>query len=451
MTMRRYTFFRIFPTVPACLLAIILPLIPHPADQTLEALPSQIPLSDTTSFARLTIDPRHNATGTETKSEGLQELTGFSGYYINVPKSCVGKVKCPLVLLLHGGGRSGGQEAIKFQGLSDSSGMIMLAATSIQPGRWDIIQEFVSKTAKYEKAEDGSIKVMEFTSKDVPRLDSAMKYVLANYSIDPERIALVGFSDGGSYSLFFGLRNLHVFSRVAPLSALMPFNMEVDSTDSHIFLSGGIVEGNMARQTLERASSLRKAGHAVRTQIGLRGHVDHVEDEIFVWQWFKDSWDSPSITRAGFDSKDDYVILDSSNTERFKEFWTKLINDKKVAGPQERMKFQVQIPFRIGSEETTVIMTDLERIASAHPEVATLLEEAGLTAHDAMNYRKALVAVALSKVTGMYLTSDTTTAGRSAYFKDISPQSNLGRNINFLNQRKDVSQELQKLGIFTAQ
>lgn len=437
--------------VPACLFAVVLPGAPANLKYGLSGGVTSHSAVDTTSFARLTLNPQKDATGAETKSSGLQELTEFSGYYLNVPNSCVGKIKCPLILLLHGGGRSGGQEAIKFQELSDSSGMIMLAATSIQPGRWDIIQEFATKTAKYSEEKDGSIRILEFTSRDVPRLDSAMKYMLANYAIDPDRIALVGFSDGGSYSLFFGLQNLNVFSRVAPLSALMPFYIGIDSTASQIFLSGGIAEGNMARQTLERAFRLRNAGHAVRTQVGLRAHVDHVQDELYVWKWFQDSWDTPSITRTGFDSKDNYVTLDSTSVEQFKGFWTKFKNNRKISSPGERMKFQTEIPLRIGSEETTVIMTDLDKLASVHPEVTTMLEWFGLTADEAMHLRKALIAVLLSKAAGMYLTSDTTTAGRSAYFKDISPESNLGKNIDFFNTRQNLLQDLQRLGVFTIQ
>ena len=42
---------------------------------------------------------------------------------------------------------------------------------------------------------------------EVARLDRALEYVFSRYAIDPERLAIGGFSDGASYALTLGLVN----------------------------------------------------------------------------------------------------------------------------------------------------------------------------------------------------------------------------------------------------
>lgn len=414
--------------------------------QGISPLPGDVSILDTHRVSRLTVDPVKDATGLETKQAGLVELSKFFGYYLYVPQACVGKVRCPLVLMLHGGGRSGGQEVLKFKSLSDQYGMIMLAGSSNQQGRWDIIGAIMKKTLKYEDI-DKSFRVTEFKSTDIPRLDSALKFVLGSYAIDPSRLALVGFSDGGSYSLFLGLNNLHVFSRVAPLSALMPFHLGAKATQSQIFLSGGIVEWKMARQTLERAYKLKSAGHSVRSQIGLRGHSDNVEDENFVWGWLKDSWADPQITRKGFSSKNSYIHITEEAFAKVTKVWSRVLAQPARINIEARMKNQVQIPMLIGSEETTVIMTDMAALASAHPSVAQILKESELSAKQFMDYRIAIIAAVVAQKTGMYASSDTTTVEKSEYFESVDSKSDLGKNIEFFNQHKDLFNKVINSGV----
>jgi phospholipase/carboxylesterase len=53
---------------------------------------------------------------------------------------------------------------------------------------------------------------------DVAFLDEALSHVFARVAIDPARVAVGGFSDGGSYALCLGLANGDLFSHVLAFS-----------------------------------------------------------------------------------------------------------------------------------------------------------------------------------------------------------------------------------------
>jgi predicted esterase len=49
-------------------------------------------------------------------------------------------------------------------------------------------------------------------------IDEALRYVFSRYAVDPERIALGGFSDGASYALSLGLSNAWLFRYILAFS-----------------------------------------------------------------------------------------------------------------------------------------------------------------------------------------------------------------------------------------
>jgi phospholipase/carboxylesterase len=53
---------------------------------------------------------------------------------------------------------------------------------------------------------------------DVALLNRALIAVFAHYTIDPERVAITGFSDGASYALSLGLINGGLFPRILAFS-----------------------------------------------------------------------------------------------------------------------------------------------------------------------------------------------------------------------------------------
>ncbi len=302
---------------------------------------------DSIVYPRLTVNPKKDATGKENKSAGTTKLDGLSGYYIHVPEQAVGKTRVPLVLMLHGGGRNGSAEMSKFSVLADKYGFILLTASSMTPGRWDVITHIASRRSSLQSTEEG-IKPYGFKPQDVTRLDSALRYVLKNQVIDPARIALVGLSDGGSYSFFLGRSNLDVFSRVAPLSGLIPLYGEGPSTQ--FFISGGLGERDIIKQVIRMAAIFRAEGHAVKTQVGLRGHVDHVVDEDFVWEWLASSWKDPKVTSVTPPAKDSSVLLTTDALEKLTNFWNEFFQLPDTIRNKSRMNYQREIWVRVGAE-----------------------------------------------------------------------------------------------------
>lgn len=53
---------------------------------------------------------------------------------------------------------------------------------------------------------------------DVPRIDRALAAVFNNYSIDPSRVLIEGFSDGATYAVSLGLPNGDLFSHIVSFS-----------------------------------------------------------------------------------------------------------------------------------------------------------------------------------------------------------------------------------------
>lgn len=53
---------------------------------------------------------------------------------------------------------------------------------------------------------------------DVRAIDDALGDIFARYAVDPDRVALVGFSDGASYALSIGLANGDLFKQIIAFS-----------------------------------------------------------------------------------------------------------------------------------------------------------------------------------------------------------------------------------------
>jgi phospholipase/carboxylesterase len=103
----------------------------------------------------------------------------------------------PLVVALHGAGGTAAHGMALLQRLADAAGLIMLAPDS--RGRtWDII--------------------LGAYGPDIAFLDRALQQAFERYAIDPDRLAVGGFSDGASYALSLGIANGDLFSHVLAFS-----------------------------------------------------------------------------------------------------------------------------------------------------------------------------------------------------------------------------------------
>lgn len=409
-------------------------------------------LDSTSNSPRLSIKPKEAATGTKTEAAGTKELDGFPGYYLHVPEQCVGNKRSPLVLLLHGGGRSGKIEVDKFRVLADKYGMIMLTGNASMPGRWDVIAGLMNRQTKYSGTERG-LTVTEFRETDVRILDSALKFVLRTNAIDPDKIALLGFSDGGSYSYFLGSANQDVFSRIAPLSAMAALNVDGPHNPKvQFFLSGGVDEPGLITQTIKLGQVLRKDGHPVMTQVGLRGHVDHVEDEDFIWAWLKDSWADPSITTKAVTIKPDPTLTEDG-LARLTTFWAAFQKLSDSITKVGRLANQVHVPMQLSTETVWIPLMNLPVMATKYPAVADALKTAQISAEDAQAYRTAIIAVRHARRAGLVTGGKAVDMpyGKSIPLEPVADGSVMAKNAEFYQANLPKLEELAKTGFLQLQ
>ena len=116
---------------------------------------------------------------------------------LHVPPGLGAGEPLPLVVTLHGAGGNPEQGLDLFRPLADEFGLVLLAPGS-RGSTWDAV--------------GGSY------GPDAEAIDAALHQVFAELPVDGERVAIGGFSDGGSYALGLGLANGPLFSRVIAFS-----------------------------------------------------------------------------------------------------------------------------------------------------------------------------------------------------------------------------------------
>ena len=155
----------------------------------------------------------------ETGAAGLQHLRirAKREALLYVPETTVGYA-APLAIMLHGAGGNAEQGIGLLNDYADAAKVILLAPES-RKSSWDIISD-----ARY--------------GPDVEFIDECLEEVFSRYRIDPERIALGGFSDGASYALSLGLSNGSLFRYILAFSPgfMVPVRIE---DRPRIFISHG--------------------------------------------------------------------------------------------------------------------------------------------------------------------------------------------------------------------
>ncbi len=126
----------------------------------------------------------------------------------------------PLLVLLHGAGGDA-SSMLRLIGPDPTAKTCVLLAPDARKHTWDFL-------------------VDDF-GPDVDFLDHALRSTFAQYPIDPQRIALAGFSDGASYALTLGLANGDLFTHVMAFS---PGFMRPPRLKGHprLFLSHGTAD-----------------------------------------------------------------------------------------------------------------------------------------------------------------------------------------------------------------
>jgi phospholipase/carboxylesterase len=169
----------------------------------------------------------------------------------------------PLIVALHGAGGVASQLIDLLVGPADTHGIIILAPES-RSSTWDVIRGGYGP--------------------DVLFIDQALQKVFDLYAINPQRIAVAGFSDGASYALSIGIINGSLFGDILAFSP--GFMAPTQQSDTpRIFISHGVRDEVLPIDRCSRrlVPTLKKAGYDVDYQEFQGGHVapaDMVERAI---------------------------------------------------------------------------------------------------------------------------------------------------------------------------
>ena len=145
---------------------------------------------------------RARPSGTDgTAPVGLRslELGAGSDGYLYVPAGYGAGRPAPLVLLLHGAGEDARDGLAQLRQQADGAGLILLALSSQGP-TWDLILG----RGRY--------------GRDVAAIDEALGQTFSSYAVDPDRVAVGGYSDGASYAISLGISNGDLFGNVLAFS-----------------------------------------------------------------------------------------------------------------------------------------------------------------------------------------------------------------------------------------
>ncbi len=412
----------------------------------LDTSPRPLTAEEAATAARLSVRPHEMATGAENAKAGLHTIEGLPKFLVYVPESCVGTKRVPLVVYSHGGGNDSFSVLKQQQQFADEYGMILLLNNSEIPGRLDVIADIISDRASdgaahvVQSSELGKIEVRPLHNYDVKNIDAAMKHVLANYAIDPDRIAMAGFSDGGSFTYYLGCSNQDIFSRVLPLSGLIPLAATGGpiKPDTRFILCGSTGE-QLIPIVLRRSQILREEGHQVESVLALRPHGVFPANSAYEWSWLADSWGmTPHIPLPKPADPESDTALTGEILDKMTAFWGVFMKQPREIVWSARMSHQKPVAFMLGDMPATVLMMDTPAMAAEYPSVAGALEKAGLTAEEHDAYRAAIVRAHFARLA-------------SGVIGPIDETTVLGKNLAFIQAHPDMFTALRQTGIFMAQ
>jgi phospholipase/carboxylesterase len=183
---------------------------------------------------------------TETAAPGLHSL-GLArdrDALLLVPAGYRADQPAPFVLSLHGAGGNATSGLYPLGDLADEAGLILLSPASRQQ-TWDVIRGGYGP--------------------DVAFIDRALTAAFARCAVDPNRLAIAGFSDGASYALSLGITNGDLFPSVMAFSP--GFMAPADQRgEPRIFISHGSKDQVLAidRTSRKIAPQLARAGYDVQ-------------------------------------------------------------------------------------------------------------------------------------------------------------------------------------------
>jgi len=119
---------------------------------------------------------------------------------------------------------------------------------------------------------------------DVAVIDRALEKVFARYAVDPERVAIEGFSDGASYAASLGLTNGDLFKHLIAFSPGYSKPVKLRGRP-RVYITHGTEDPVLPiRRTSRRiVPELRKLGYDVRYVEFEGGHVPGATEAAVDW------------------------------------------------------------------------------------------------------------------------------------------------------------------------
>ena len=200
--------------------------------------------------ARISARPRSDVK-TTARGRSTLGLGGSRDGVLQMP-SVIPAGAMPLVVLLHGaGGRAAGL-LDRFGSLPESAGVAALSLDSRGP-TWDGIRGGFGP--------------------DVSFIDRALEQVFGQVRVDPDRLAIGGFSDGATYGLSLGLINGDLFRKIVAFSPGFLIEGAVHGRP-RVFVSHGTADEILPIERCSRVivPALRKLGYDVTFREFTGGH-----------------------------------------------------------------------------------------------------------------------------------------------------------------------------------
>ncbi len=182
-----------------------------------------------------------------------------------VPPSYEPARPAPLALMLHGAGGSAAHGLGILRAQADAAGLILLAPASRRQ-TWDAI--------------GGQF------GPDVAAIDRALAHVFERFAVDPDRLAVGGFSDGASYALSLGITSGDLFGHILAFSPGFTAH-DARHGRPRVFVSHGTRDAVLPIDACSRriVPALRHAGYDVTYQEFDGPHTvpAHIAQEALGW------------------------------------------------------------------------------------------------------------------------------------------------------------------------
>lgn len=158
---------------------------------------------------------------------GVIELAGKA--YAYLPRGMDARPR-PLLVSLYGAGGQASAVLDAYREFADREGFILMIPTSAR-GTWDMIEDLKTRIGI-------EMNVTPRYGRDLKAIDAALADLFSKVAIDPERIGIVGFSDGATYALSIGTANPQLFDTVIAFSPGPAFPTKFDPNQK-VFISHG--------------------------------------------------------------------------------------------------------------------------------------------------------------------------------------------------------------------